>query len=207
MVSPVFSNRDLVRKLISDVPGALPLLRASSELRRNEPCASAWERWQHGGCPEAPVTAADADCLAAIGGTNSPLCALVFDVQVAPSNEAYRMLVLESIPNQSMVKTVQSLLTDRNLSFMARLKGSSLLLQDDTLTVTRDGWRQRGAPCRLGPEDAKRLVAQLLSSVGDVQLPCQAHSSAGVTVTAKRSISIEICRRDSHTKILTASRR
>ena len=199
----VFSNRDLVRQMLSQSSHALPILSTSKVIRQEEPCAPTWEQWRRTGCPKNPV-GMDAQCLSSIGGLQSSLCSLVYDTSV---NTKTGILTITEVPASSFVDTVSSL-TLLDLTIMLDLGNTLLQLQHGTsikLTVTRDGWRQRGSVCHLTSDEASALLRQILTSTGNVPLPCSTHSSTGVAVHVPRQLTVEL--KPKGETMLTARRR
>ena len=198
----VFSNRDLVRHLLQQ-PHTLPVLSASKAIRVEEPCASIWELWRRDGCPPQPV-GTDAQCLSSIGGLQSPLCSLVYDMNVVTKTD---ILTITEVPANSFVDTTSSLSL---LDFSMVLDMSNTVLQFNQgtsiqLTVTRDGWRQRGSVCHLTLDEASALLRQILTSTGNVSLPCTSDSSAGMVVHVPRQLAVEL--KQKNETVLTARRR
>ena len=201
-IEAVFSNRDLVRHLLQQ-PDTLPVLSTSKAIRAEEPCASTWERWRRTGCPTNSV-GTDAQCMSSIGGLQSSLCSLVYDTSV---NTKTGIITIDEVPASSFVDTV-STLSSPDLAIMLDMGNTVLHLRHGSpvkLTVTRDGWRQRGAPCHLQPNDASTLLRQILISTGIVLLPCTTQTSAGVSVHVPRQLTVELKRKGDI--VLTARRR
>ena len=198
----VFSNRDLVRHLLQQ-PDTLPVLSTSKAIRKDEPCASTWEQWRRTGCPTHPV-GTDAQCLSSIGGLPSALCALVYDMNVLTKTD---ILTITEVSASSFVETVSSL-SLLDLTMVLDMGNIVLQFNHDTsiqLTVTRDGWRQRGSVCHLTLDEASALLRQILTSTGNVPLPCSTHSSAGVAVHVPRQLTVEL--KPKGETVLTARRR
>ena len=196
----VFSNRDLVRQMLSQSSHALPLLSTTKSIRSAEPCASTLEEWRRVGCPTHPAAGLEKRCLSAIGGLANPLCRLEYDVSVATKRG---VLEMGGVPAASVADTVISI-AEPNLVTMLTLGSTVLRVRHgvpNQLTVTRDNWRHRGTACRPSDAELRTLLRTILTTTGSIQLPC----GAGTLVHAPRMIQLTVT--SAGETLMTATRR
>ena len=215
----VLSNRDLVRHMLSLSRHATPLLAASKGLRlRQAPCAKLFERWAREGCPVEPGSEDEVNCLESIGGHSAAFCG-AYEMIVYPGDIDQPSTASEASPQKVANDVLRRFLTKPPIGTSTRLwircertilifeRHSSLT---NTLSVTRDGWRKRGKPCRPTDKEVTRFLTDALTRTVSLATPCPEDSAAfGNVQMMPRSLSVRLSRWDERQRehlVLTAER-
>ena len=222
-----FTNTDLVRSLLTQSSHATPLLSTSREIRQGDRCSSMFQKWASTSCPVDVRGNHESECLAAVGGLESPFCTGTFDVTtldydglptvhtgVSPSSFAHRVNEVLSVHEQyTRLNTVVSITiagTDESLLRIKVCSSSEVGMANSTVTLTQGGWRSTGMACRLTRSASSDLIQSILTSIGSITVPCPAASNIKGPITVGRRIQVKISRLDETTgqdwTLLTAIR-
>ena len=194
MSAHFFSNRDLVRNMLSLSKDATPLLSTSKQFRNAEPCATYYDRWAERGCPPSEDLSEDqSECLNGIGGLDSPFCVGEYKVSRLDNGTLTR----STMSVQRLLEEVRRLMQKPKLrhvttTLIISISRVTIRLQRTAtnLLVVTHGWRQR-VRCRISDVEFDALLATLLTQTGSLLLPCQA-----TTIDMPRSLGLHVCHWD-----------
>ena len=193
LMEDVLSNRDLVRNMIQQSASGIGWLKASRAIRAGEPCARFFETWARHGCPAVARDKKEMDCLRVVG---ERFCEGTYTLTMAgratevDAREAVEQVL--SRMHQSPSTALTFILVQRTvLNIECNQAGSN------RLTVTRDGWRSRGATCAPSDEQIAALVRHLMTAAQGttVRLPCDPSTSAFGHVVVSRPIEVHLVER------------
>ena len=193
LMEDVLSNRDLVRNMIQQSASGIGWLKASRAIRAGEPCARFFETWARHGCPAVARDKKEMDCLRVVG---ERFCEGTYTLTMAgratevDAREAVEQVL--SRMRQSPSTALTFILAQRTvLNIECNQAGSN------RLTVTRDGWRSRGATCAPSDEQIAALVRHLMTAAQGttVRLPCDPSTSAFGHVVVSRPIEVHLVER------------
>ena len=190
----VLSNRDLVRNMIQQSASGIGWLKASRAIRAGEPCARFFETWARHGCPAVARDKKEMDCLRVVG---ERFCEGTYTLTMAgratevDAREAVGQVLSRMHQSPSGTVLTFTLAQRTVLNIECNQAGSN------RLTVTRDGWRSRGATCAPSDEQIAALVRHLMTAPQGttVRLPCDPSTSAFGHVVVSRAIEVQLVER------------
>ena len=200
-------NRDLIRHLLQQSSDSVRLLKASREIRDNEPCSRHFENWSVEGCPQEP-SVDERVCLDGIG-RDSAFCTGIFLLKHLDSSS---LPVTLDILATALVHRVSSLIPRQqgnDTRVMVSFETTSILFDigNDSITLTvGDGdITFPGFPCDTTHAEAINTIATLLTRTGRVEMPCPEHTA----LIVPRRIGVRVSRRDDDDEwlLFTAARR
>jgi hypothetical protein len=204
----VLTNKDLVRNILKQSSDAFPVLAASRQIRRNEPCTAQFERWSSGDCPIDLLNAEDETCLSAAGGRNAAFCTGSFHSTTADSNgwpsiqeasvESFNARVQRLLkPDDRQVPLITIVLFQiGETTLRMRISPAESDLAQHVVSITRGAWRYKGLPCKLTREKACSVIRNILTSTGEVHVPCPPTSNVRGPIRIGRRMRVKVSRWD-----------
>jgi hypothetical protein len=185
----VFSNRDLVRHLLSFYSETIPLLSASKAMRTSEECRHSYESWAKRGCPATP-TEKESRCLAGVGGRNGAFCNGVFHLNGNPIGfDSFLAALLTTTVDDGFRGDLYV-----EVHMHPTVLHIHIARQANGLFTTHDGWRRKGS-CSPTPMQIKRILTEVITH-RQITLPC----SNARRLTVPRAIKIMVWKAQAYVK-------
>ena len=183
----VLSNKDLVRQLLSHSSAAVGILGTSKEIRESEVCTDLYERWARVGCPDRALGTREKRCLDAVEG--SAFCVGRWRVGNSELSPAALTKRLQTLIMDPPTTTLRILLTLGSTRIVIWLRPN----WNELITIV-NGWRRKGIPCTPPTQQVKQLLQTIITTVGEVTLPCPKRSRALTSVVVPRDVELSISR-------------